>query len=81
MDTLASHFRVIAPDTRGCGRTAHTGGAVTFDLLADDVAALIDALGLERPLDRRLQRGRDHRDHPRHPHTRTGRGDRQPRRL
>jgi pimeloyl-ACP methyl ester carboxylesterase len=23
---------------------------VTFDLLADDVAALIDALGLERPL-------------------------------
>ena len=50
MYTLAEHFRVIAPDTRGCGRTKHSGGPVTFDLLADDVAALIDALGLERPL-------------------------------
>jgi len=50
MDTLAEHFRVIAPDTRGCGRTVHTGGPISFDLLADDVAGLIDALGLERPL-------------------------------
>ena len=50
MDTLAEHFRVIAPDTRGCGRTVHSGGPISFDLLADDVAALIDALGLERPL-------------------------------
>jgi len=50
MDTLAEHFRVIAPDTRGCGRTVHSGGTISFDLLADDVAALIDALGLERPL-------------------------------
>jgi len=50
MDALAEHFRVIAPDTRGCGRTPHTGGPITFDLLAGDVAALIEALGLERPL-------------------------------
>jgi pimeloyl-ACP methyl ester carboxylesterase len=50
MDTLAEQFRVIAPDTRGCGRTVHTGGPISFDLLADDVAALIAALGLERPL-------------------------------
>src|SRR5215475_5144074 len=50
MDTLAEHFRVIAPDTRGCGKTAHSDGTVSFDLLADDVAALIDALDLERPL-------------------------------
>jgi pimeloyl-ACP methyl ester carboxylesterase len=49
LDTLAQHFRVIAPDTRGCGRTAHTGGTITYDLLADDVAALIDALSLDRP--------------------------------
>ena len=50
MGTLANHFRVIAPDTRGCGKTTHAGGPITFDLLADDVAALIEALGLERPL-------------------------------
>src|SRR5581483_11979482 len=50
MTTLAERFRVIAPDTRGCGRTVHAGGPITFDLLADDVAAMIAALGLERPL-------------------------------
>jgi pimeloyl-ACP methyl ester carboxylesterase len=50
MDRLAEHFRVIAPDTRGCGKTAHTDGPISFDLLADDVAALIEALDLERPL-------------------------------
>jgi pimeloyl-ACP methyl ester carboxylesterase len=50
MDALAEHFRVIAPDTRGCGRTSHTDGPITFDLLADDIAALIEALGLNRPL-------------------------------
>jgi pimeloyl-ACP methyl ester carboxylesterase len=50
MDALAEHFRVIAPDTRGCGRTPHTDGPITFDLLADDVAALVHELRLERPL-------------------------------
>jgi pimeloyl-ACP methyl ester carboxylesterase len=50
MDTLAEHFRVIATDTPGCGKTVHTDGPVTFELLADDVAALIEALRLERPL-------------------------------
>jgi pimeloyl-ACP methyl ester carboxylesterase len=50
MGTLANHFRVIAPDTRGAGKTRHTDGTVTFDVLADDVVALIDALELDRPL-------------------------------
>lgn len=51
LDTLARRFRVIAPDTRGCARTAHSGDeSISFALLADDVAALIDALDLERPL-------------------------------
>ena len=49
MRELAMHFRVIAPDTRGGGRTRHGGGPMTFDVLADDVAALIETLGLERP--------------------------------
>ncbi len=47
---LASQFRVIAPDERGSGRTTHSGGPISMSLLADDVAALIDALGLERPV-------------------------------
>jgi pimeloyl-ACP methyl ester carboxylesterase len=49
MEPLAAHFRVIAPDTRGGGRTRHGEGPMTFDVLADDVAALIETLGLERP--------------------------------
>ena len=50
METLARRYRVIAPDTRGCGRTVHNGGVVTFDQLADDVLALSDALDLGQPL-------------------------------
>ena len=49
MGALAEHFRVIAPDTRGCGRTVHRGGSTGFARLADDVVALAGALGLERP--------------------------------
>ena len=48
--TLARHFRVIAPDFRGSGRTVHPGGPISYDLLADDMVALIDALDLDRPL-------------------------------
>jgi pimeloyl-ACP methyl ester carboxylesterase len=50
MQTLARRYRVIAPDTRGCGRTVHDGGVVTFGQLAGDVLALADALDLGRPL-------------------------------
>ena len=50
MPELAGRYRVIAPDTRGCGQTVHDGGEITFDRLADDLLALIDALGLDRPL-------------------------------
>ena len=50
MDALADHFRVIAPDTRGSGATVHDGGSSTLAVLADDVAALIAALDLDRPL-------------------------------
>src|SRR5262249_4838176 len=50
MPAFAQHFRVIAPDTRGHGRTVNAGGELSYPLLADDVVALIAALGLERPL-------------------------------
>ena len=49
MATLAKHFRVIAPDTRGGGATVHGDGSASFAVLADDVLALIEALGLDRP--------------------------------
>jgi pimeloyl-ACP methyl ester carboxylesterase len=50
MGTLAEHFRVIAPDTRGSGKSVHPGGPIPSALLADDVVALIGALHLDRPL-------------------------------
>jgi len=46
---FGAHFRVIAPNMRGHGRTANPTGMFSYALLADDVAALIDALGLDRP--------------------------------
>lgn len=50
LPALAKNFRVIAPDTRGSGATAHPEGPAGFDILSDDVMALIDTLGLDRPL-------------------------------
>lgn len=46
---FGAHFRVVAPNTRGHGRTANPTGAMSYGLLADDVAALIAALELDRP--------------------------------
>jgi pimeloyl-ACP methyl ester carboxylesterase len=51
MDVFAERFRVIAPDLRGCGRTANPdGGSISYAQLADDAVGMIDALGLEQPL-------------------------------
>jgi len=46
----APHFRVIAPDPRGLGRTDHPGGAISYELLARDALAFIRTLGLQQPL-------------------------------
>jgi pimeloyl-ACP methyl ester carboxylesterase len=46
---LAEEFHIIAPDARGSAMTTHSGGPVSMSMLADDVAGLIDALGLDRP--------------------------------
>lgn len=46
---LASRYRVITPDVRGNGRSVF-GESITFDQLADDVIALIDALGVARAI-------------------------------
>jgi pimeloyl-ACP methyl ester carboxylesterase len=47
---LAEHFRVIAVDTRGHGRTRNTAGPISYEMLADDLVAFVDALDLSRPL-------------------------------
>lgn len=43
--SLADRARVITPDLRGSGRS-HWHGALSWDLLADDAAAVLDALEL-----------------------------------
>ena len=47
---LANGFRVITPDSRGHGRSTNPSGGLSYALIADDVAALIAALGLRRPV-------------------------------
>jgi 3-oxoadipate enol-lactonase/4-carboxymuconolactone decarboxylase len=45
---LAASFRVIRPDLRGHGLTTCTTGPYSLELFADDLAALMDALQLEK---------------------------------
>jgi pimeloyl-ACP methyl ester carboxylesterase len=47
---LVDGFRVITPDSRGHGRSTNPAGTLSYAQLADDVAALITALGLEKPV-------------------------------
>ena len=45
---LAERYQVIAPDLQGHGRTADIDRPIDLRLMADDIAALIDHLGLEK---------------------------------
>ena len=49
LDRLAEHHQVIAPDLQGHGRTADIDRPIDMALMADDIAALIDNLGLDHP--------------------------------
>lgn len=49
LPTLADHHRVILPDLQGHGRTGDIDRPLDVRLMADDVAALIDHLGLRKP--------------------------------
>lgn len=49
LPTLAARHRVIAVDLQGHGRTADIDRPLDVRLMAGDIAALIDHLGLERP--------------------------------
>jgi pimeloyl-ACP methyl ester carboxylesterase len=44
----AASFRVIAIDSRGFGKSTHTGTSKTYEMMADDVVAVLDALHIER---------------------------------
>ena len=46
---LAANHQVILPDLQGHGRTADIDRPLDIRLMADDIAALIDHLGLDRP--------------------------------
>ena len=48
LPTLAEKHQVIAPDLQAHGRTADIDRPIDFRLMADDIAALIDHLGLEK---------------------------------
>ncbi|MDQ3911093.1 MAG: alpha/beta hydrolase [Actinomycetota bacterium] len=50
LPAFAEHFRVFTPDSRGHGRTDNPTGELGYRMMADDVAALIKTLGLQRPL-------------------------------
>jgi pimeloyl-ACP methyl ester carboxylesterase len=46
---LVSHgYRVIAMDSRGHGRSTRTRAPITYDLMAEDVLALLDLLGFSK---------------------------------
>ena len=49
LPALAENHRVIAVDLQGHGRTADIDRPLDIRLMADDIAALIDHLGLDRP--------------------------------
>ena len=50
MDDLAQEYRVIAPDLRGFGRSPATSGEVLMEQFADDLAVLLDVLGVAEPV-------------------------------
>ncbi|HEY9287809.1 MAG TPA: alpha/beta hydrolase [Candidatus Dormibacteraeota bacterium] len=49
LPALAERHQVIVPDLQGHGRTADIDRPIDMRLMADDIAALIDHLGLDRP--------------------------------
>jgi len=50
VEALKDRCRVIVPDLRGFGRSDVTEGTVTMEQFADDVAGLLDALGVGEPV-------------------------------
>jgi pimeloyl-ACP methyl ester carboxylesterase len=49
LPTLTAKHQVTAPDLQGHGRTADVDRPIDIQLMADDIAALIEHLGLDKP--------------------------------
>ena len=47
---FSKRYRVITPDSRGHGRTINPSPGLSYSLMADDLAAFIEALDLDRPI-------------------------------
>jgi len=50
LPAFTEHFQVFTPDSRGHGRTDNPTDELGYRAMADDVAALVGVLGLQRPL-------------------------------
>jgi 3-oxoadipate enol-lactonase len=50
LPALAAGRRVLRYDTRGAGQSEKVRGALALDTMVDDLAALLDALGIDRPI-------------------------------
>lgn len=48
IEALTSRFRVVTPDLRGFGESDSSDGPVTMNRMAQDVAELMDQLGIEQ---------------------------------
>src|SRR5258705_13955677 len=44
--TIAERYRVYSPERRGHGRMPDPDGPITYEIMADDKIAFIDALGV-----------------------------------
>jgi pimeloyl-ACP methyl ester carboxylesterase len=49
-ELFAEHFRVLALDSRGHGKSENPSKEISYRLMADDTVAFIEVLGLEKPL-------------------------------
>jgi pimeloyl-ACP methyl ester carboxylesterase len=47
-EALASEYHVIAPERRGHGRTPDVAGPITYEMMAADTLAVMDALDVHR---------------------------------
>jgi pimeloyl-ACP methyl ester carboxylesterase len=44
---FSKHYKVILADSRAQGRTIDTGDSLSYEMMADDLAALLDKLGID----------------------------------